>query len=63
GPIGRNPKELLRLAQALKAHDDNGGKVIPACWIPGEEVIDPTYDNSGRMWENYKGIIEGQKKK
>ncbi|MDR3333084.1 MAG: peroxiredoxin, partial [Synergistaceae bacterium] len=39
GPIGRNPKELLRLAQALKAHDDNGGKVIPACWIPGEEVI------------------------
>ena len=61
-PLGRNPKELLRLAQALKEHDDNDGKVIPACWIPGGEVIDPTFDNSGNMWNNYKGIIEGQKK-
>jgi peroxiredoxin (alkyl hydroperoxide reductase subunit C) len=61
-PLGRNPKELLRLAQALKEHD-SGGKVIPACWIPGDDVIDPTYDNSGKMWDNYKGILESQRKK
>jgi peroxiredoxin (alkyl hydroperoxide reductase subunit C) len=57
-PLGRNPKELLRVALALKEHDDNGGKVIPACWVPGDEVIDPTYANSGKMWNNYKGVIQ-----
>jgi peroxiredoxin (alkyl hydroperoxide reductase subunit C) len=57
-PIGRNPKELLRMAMALKEHDDNGGKVIPACWMPGDDTIDPSYDNSGKMWNNYKGILE-----
>jgi peroxiredoxin (alkyl hydroperoxide reductase subunit C) len=60
-PLGRNPKELLRLAQALKEHDDRGGKVIPACWMPGDDVIDPTYDNSGKMWDNYKGILESKR--
>ncbi|MDR1885065.1 MAG: peroxiredoxin [Synergistaceae bacterium] len=62
-PIGRNPKELLRLAQALKEHDDRGGKVIPACWMPGDDVIDPTYDNSGKMWDNNKEIIKTALKK
>jgi peroxiredoxin (alkyl hydroperoxide reductase subunit C) len=60
-PIGRNPKEILRLAMALKEHDDNGGKVIPACWIPGDDTIDPTYENSGKMWDNYKGILEKER--
>jgi peroxiredoxin (alkyl hydroperoxide reductase subunit C) len=57
-PLGRNPKEILRVALALKEHDDNGGKVIPACWVPGDEVIDPTYENSGKMWDNYKSVMQ-----
>ena len=61
-PIGRNPKELLRLAMALKEFDDNGGRVIPACWMPGDDTIDPTFDNSGKMWENYKGVMESGSK-
>jgi peroxiredoxin (alkyl hydroperoxide reductase subunit C) len=61
-PIGRNPKELLRMALALKEHDDNGGKVIPACWMPGDDTIDPSYDNSGKMWDNYKEILEKELK-
>jgi peroxiredoxin (alkyl hydroperoxide reductase subunit C) len=61
-PLGRNPKELLRLVTALKEHDDSGGRVIPACWIPGDETIDPSYDNSGKMWNNYKNILENEKK-
>jgi peroxiredoxin (alkyl hydroperoxide reductase subunit C) len=61
-PLGRNPKELLRLVTALKEHDNSGGRVIPACWIPGDETIDPSYDNSGKMWNNYKNILENEKK-
>ncbi|MDR3076228.1 MAG: peroxiredoxin [Synergistaceae bacterium] len=61
-PIGRNPSELLRIAMALKEFDDNGGRVIPACWMPGDETIDPSFDNSGKMWENYKGIMSEKKK-
>jgi peroxiredoxin (alkyl hydroperoxide reductase subunit C) len=60
-PLGRNPKELLRLAMALKEHDGSGS-VIPACWLPGEDTIDPTINNSGKMWTNYKGIMENEKK-
>lgn len=56
--LGRNPHELLRTAQALKEHDD-GGKVIPACWSPGGDVIEPSYENSGKMWNNYKGVMQG----
>ncbi|MDR3279694.1 MAG: peroxiredoxin [Synergistaceae bacterium] len=62
-PIGRNPKEILRLAMALKENDDSGGRVIPACWMPGEDTIDPTFDNSGNMWNNYHGILEAKKEK
>jgi peroxiredoxin (alkyl hydroperoxide reductase subunit C) len=60
--IGRNPKELVRLVMAQKEHDDTGGRVIPACWVPGEETIDPSYNNSGNMWNNYKNILENEKK-
>ncbi|MDR1510600.1 MAG: peroxiredoxin [Synergistaceae bacterium] len=60
--IGRNPKELLRLVTAQKEHDDSGGRVIPACWVPGDETIDPSYSNSGNMWNNYKSILENEKK-
>ncbi|MDR1965434.1 MAG: peroxiredoxin [Synergistaceae bacterium] len=59
-PLGRNPQELLRLVLALKEHDDNGGRVIPACWVPGDDTIDPSYENSGNMWNNYKKLMEGK---
>ena len=62
--LGRNPKELIRAALAMKEHDDNGGKVMPACWTPGDDVIDPSFENSGKMWDNLqavvsKGVIQG----
>jgi alkyl hydroperoxide reductase subunit AhpC len=57
-PIGRNPKEVLRVLLAIKEHDDSGGKVIPACWVPGDEVIDAKIENSGKMWDNYKNVIQ-----
>jgi peroxiredoxin (alkyl hydroperoxide reductase subunit C) len=60
--IGRNPKELLRLVAAQKEHDDTGGRVIPACWIPGDDTIEPLFENSGNMWNNYKDIMESEKK-
>jgi peroxiredoxin (alkyl hydroperoxide reductase subunit C) len=60
--IGRNPKEIVRLVTAQKEHDDSGGRVIPACWVPGDETIDPSYDNSGKMWNNYKAVLEKEKK-
>jgi peroxiredoxin (alkyl hydroperoxide reductase subunit C) len=60
-PLGRNPRELLRLAMALKEHDAHD-VVMPACWVPGEDTIDPTIDNSGKIWTNYRGILENEKK-
>ena len=57
-PLGRNPQELLRVALAMKEFNDNGGKVIPACWVPGNDVIEPTFENSGKMWNNYKSVIQ-----
>jgi Peroxiredoxin len=57
-PIGRNPNEILRCVLALKEHDDNGGRVIPACWMPGDDTIDPSFENSGKMWNKYKEVIQ-----
>ncbi|MDR1651945.1 MAG: peroxiredoxin [Synergistaceae bacterium] len=57
-PLGRNPKEILRVVLALIEHDNSGGKVIPACWIPGDDVIDPSYDNSGKVWTNYSKVLQ-----
>lgn len=59
-PIGRSPEELLRCARALKEHDSTG-KVIPANWQPGGETITPAIENSGKMWQNYKGIMQDKK--
>ncbi|MDR1731231.1 MAG: peroxiredoxin [Synergistaceae bacterium] len=51
--IGRHPGEIVRCIRALREYRDNGN-VVPACWIPGLETIDPSYENSGRVWETYK---------
>ncbi|MDR1977321.1 MAG: peroxiredoxin [Synergistaceae bacterium] len=50
--VGRHPGEIVRCIRALKEARENGG-VIPACWIPGLEKIDPSYENSGKIWESY----------
>ncbi|GHV51908.1 selenocysteine-containing peroxiredoxin PrxU [Synergistales bacterium] len=58
GPLGRNPKEVLRITLALKEHTESGGKAIPACWIPGGETIEAKIENSGKMWNNYQAVIQ-----
>ena len=50
--IGRHPGEIVRCIRALKEARDHGG-VVPACWIPGLETIEPSYENSGKIWETY----------
>ena len=54
--FGRNPKEVLRLVLAVKEHDGSG-KVIPACWVPGDDGIEATFDNSGKMWAKHQGVF------
>jgi peroxiredoxin (alkyl hydroperoxide reductase subunit C) len=51
-PIGRHPGEIVRCIRALKEFREKGN-VIPACWSPGAPTIDPTYENSGKIWESY----------
>ena len=58
--LGRNPHEILRFALALKMHDDSGGKAIPACWVPGNDIIDPTFENSGKICVNYESMLRDQ---
>jgi peroxiredoxin (alkyl hydroperoxide reductase subunit C) len=40
--FGRNTKELLRELRAAKFVRENGDKVCPASWEPGEEAITPS---------------------
>jgi NADH-dependent peroxiredoxin subunit C len=40
--FGRNTKELLRKLEAAKFVRENGDKVCPASWEPGEEAIRPS---------------------
>jgi NADH-dependent peroxiredoxin subunit C len=40
--FGRNTKELLRKLEAAKFVRENGDKVCPASWEPGEEAIQPS---------------------
>lgn len=60
--LGRNPEEIVRCARAMKEHEASG-HVMPACWTPGKESIDPSFENSGKMWENYKTLLRPQAKK
>ena len=55
--LGRNSYEVLRLLLAIKEHDDSGG-LIPACWEPGDEVIEAKFENSGNMWNNHKEVLQ-----
>lgn len=47
--IGRNADELLRKLEAAKFVAENGDKVCPANWQPGEETIAPSLDLIGKI--------------
>lgn len=49
GGIGRNAKELLRLAQAAKFVREHGDRVCPAKWQPGAETLKPSLDLVGQL--------------
>lgn len=59
--LGRNPAEIVRCIRAMKEHEASG-RVMPACWVPGDESIDPTFENSGKIWDNYKKLLQPQVK-
>jgi alkyl hydroperoxide reductase subunit AhpC len=46
--VGRNLEETFRQLQAFKFVRETG-KVTPAGWKPGEEGIEPTIENAGRI--------------
>ncbi len=46
--VGRNLEETFRQLQAFKFVKDTG-KVTPAGWKPGEEGIEPTIENAGKI--------------
>ena len=47
--IGRSSKELLRKIRALKFVDSNDGKVCPASWDDGDDVLEPGMDLVGKI--------------
>lgn len=54
--LGRNPVEIIRCMKALQEHEASG-RVMPACWLPGGETIDPSCENCGKMWEKHKQLL------
>jgi NADH-dependent peroxiredoxin subunit C len=47
--VGRNAKELLRKLQASKFVRENGDKVCPASWNPGDDTLEPGLDLVGKI--------------
>ena len=47
--IGRSAKELIRKVIAAKAVEKNGGKVCPASWEPGQDMLNPSDDLVGKI--------------
>ena len=47
--IGRSGVELLRKVQAAKAVEQNKGKVCPASWQPGNDMLKPGDDLIGKI--------------
>ena len=47
--IGRSAKELIRKVTAAKAVEKNGGKVCPASWEPGQDMLNPSDDLVGKI--------------
>ncbi len=47
--IGRSAKELIRKVKAAKAVAANKGKVCPASWQPGGDMLEPGEDLVGKI--------------
>ncbi|HUZ92738.1 MAG TPA: redoxin domain-containing protein [Candidatus Paceibacterota bacterium] len=47
--IGRSARELLRKLQAAKFVREHKGKVCPASWEPGKDVLEPGADIVGKI--------------
>ena len=47
--IGRSGKELLRKVKAAKYVRENTGKVCPASWEPGSDILEPSLDLVGKI--------------
>jgi len=53
-PIGRAAGEVLRLLRALKFVENNPGKVCPASWDVGAEVLSPSIKIAGKVYKELK---------
>lgn len=47
--IGRSAKETVRKLQAAKFVEENGDKVCPANWEPGDDTLEPGMDLVGKI--------------
>lgn len=47
--VGRNTDEILRVLQALQAHDNNPDIVLPASWHPGDDFMKTHLDPEDKI--------------
>ena len=52
-PLGRDAGEIVREFRALQESTATG-KVAPAGWKPGEDLLEPKPENAGNVWKTYK---------
>jgi peroxiredoxin (alkyl hydroperoxide reductase subunit C) len=54
-PVGRNVLESIRQIQAFQlVRESKGSKATPSGWRPGKEVLKPSPDLVGKVWEAWK---------
>jgi NADH-dependent peroxiredoxin subunit C len=52
--IGRNASEVLRQLKALSFVNKNTGKVCPASWDEGKQVLEPHIKKAGKVYKELK---------
>ncbi len=51
-PVGRNVNETLRQIQAFQlVRESKGTQATPSGWRPGQQVLKPSPDLVGKVWE------------
>ena len=53
-PVGRSAKETLRLLKAFQFVAENEGKVCPAEWDEGADVMDATPEGMQRFLSEHR---------
>lgn len=51
--VGRNTNEMIRKIMAFQHHLKTG-EAMPADWKEGEKTLNPTPENTGKIWEQWK---------